>query len=427
MLTSRLSPGLSRQSFFRLPPQLRVATYNHTQTVRSFSSTSSRPTNLVDYALAVPNGILDGVHALGVPWWAAIPTVALAVQGSLQSFRTDPNVIRHLIPVARVRSLDDEAKVIAKAGKLRRNDEPEILKLPLKFRKMYLIQRSMSRIKRRFKVPSVFAQAMLSNFCLIAFTESIRLKAGAPNGLLSELFRFVEWTAHVVNPNAFPSPSRAATPSPANLEQQMEAKFTAWEEAHERAQLSSTPDGETLAQTGQLPPTALNAPTQEPSTYLDPSLATEGALWLPNLTLPDPSLVAFPTALMALTAIPILTTALQRRRTRASAQATINPTNPLPAGIDPESPAGRTLSTPPLKPNTASLLTWGERIRLSITVLFCWILPHLPAGVALYFICSLSAGKFWRRLAEVRRPEVPTVRPCARPMRVQSRGEWHDF
>ncbi|GAB7366731.1 hypothetical protein MBLNU230_g0688t1 [Neophaeotheca triangularis] len=424
MLTSRLSPRLSRAGFLLLPPHLRLATYNRSLPNRLFSSIPAQSvestTNLTDIILAIPNGVLDGLHTMGLPWWATIPTSAFLVQGSLLYFRSDPNIIRHLMPLATVKMTleqrNDPQKFSQRLPLGHLGRRPQSL---LQWDRMLMMFSSMRQLKKKFKVPSTWLQVGSSFFLLIAFTEAIRLKAGAGHGLLSTINDYLKWIGNIIAPGviSYTPPQRSLS-----LEEQYVQKHEAWKAAQNQDSIS-VPDGETLA---QLPTTSPgNLVSANPITYFDPTLSQEGMLWFQNLTLPDPALITFPIALAALTVIPILTAAHRRRS--AVINATQNPTvAPLPTGIDPNSEAGRAINQVSKRKKSAPL-TLGEKQRLTITLLFCWVIPQFPAGVALYFVSSLAAGRFWRRLAAVRQPSVPAMKPCVRLMRVGPRQGWSEY
>lgn len=309
-----------RSSVLRLPPELRSVTLQS----RAFSSTPSRKSPLLDLTLAGPSAIINGIHNLGIPWYATLPLTAVLVRGIIVYYlaslpaRKKAQTKALLFPLitAKADSLmagkyHEEVRDMRElpGPQMARNLTYNWIQLKAKFA-------AMEEIGKPFKAP-VFTGRSLINFgVLISFTEVIRLKCGSREGLLPLILRPFEWIAQTLDPQNVP---KAVEPevkdSAAVLAERTEAVRNQ-QEAVINTQIQPAPgysraseilNGQSDEAAFQSGSTADLSPlsSMDVSSYIDSSLRTEGLAWFTNLTVPDSTLL-FPAALSATMLITVI-------------------------------------------------------------------------------------------------------------------------
>lgn len=305
--------------------------------------------------------LISDLHAVThTPWFVTIPLVAVAVNAA---FRLPFTVYAHKVAQRRlkltslltawaIRHKRDVDRDVG-AGRLARDKgEAEHLKRQRK---------TLRRLFREFDVQTWKTQGGLLSlpFWLLAI-ESLRRLCGGPRGLLGQLLG----------------------------EKAQDAETGAGAERTASLSLEDLPAaGEAVSQTAASPLSSL----------ADPTLATEGCLWFPDLMVSDPYHILPFVLSAAMVANMIPDTDAGRRAL---------------FGLEDRSaaPGNRQAAT-----NTALALS-NLRLRRALLLLGAAIGPvtaALPAGLHLYWISSVSAtylsGKVVKRFIPISRP---TVRPC---------------
>lgn len=201
-------------SIFKLPPSIRLSIHQHSAISRSFSCTASRSepsssarviadtvsTQALTLSTAVPSGLLDVLHATGLPWWAVIPASAVLVRGVFVYFyitkksRRHAQIQRQLSPLVRARTL-----LLAETPEMKkhimswREDLRPALALWTKFR---YVEQSAILLGKQFNAPRFYRNwRPYANFgVLIIMMEAIRIKCGTRVGLLSLVTSSLQWT-----------------------------------------------------------------------------------------------------------------------------------------------------------------------------------------------------------------------------------------
>lgn len=395
-MASLFTSRITRASLLRLPPQVRLTAYRHSFE-RSFSASSPRKSILVDYAVAGPILLLDTLHdTLHFPWWLALPASACLVRGVFLYYltvlpgRRTSQIQANLAPIvaAKARQLRRSPERYRKETELR-NTNPAALKTAVYINELRDGFWARLSVERDFGVfqARIIARILVNVGTLITMTEAIRIKCASRDGLLSTLLNPFEGAASAKT--AAPPPSDPAEA----LAQRLEAARSAKQDAYKTGA-----DGDMLTQETQLQPM-----TPEPGlTNFDPTLETEGLSWCLDLTVPDPTFILPLTLSLALA-----TNILLRPAIRAS----------------PASTPGATIDT---FSRLAGPLANGQRIGLSLSVLFFFLALKMPAAILLYFVPSLVVGWLQQRRLDYVNPIWPAIQACRRPMRYKVQREWKD-
>ncbi|KAF2480157.1 hypothetical protein BDY17DRAFT_33110 [Neohortaea acidophila] len=391
------STSCMRSSFFALPPRLRVACF---QNARTFSSTPSPKSPLVDWAVAGPTAVLNGVHSLGIPWSAAIPITAILVR-SAHAYLTST-------PTQKIKQF--QAQIAPLVG-VRTNVELSKPEEQERSRRLAMADTPSAQVMRSFFIWRARVRVVKELHKDYGIKESIRLKCGARDGLLPTLLSPLEWVARKIDPTRFPTPpdppavvskdpvemlaarleaanQNATMASATNQHEDLESEVAngATLEA-EQSQLSnfasttSEPADEAIQRLPEVFP-----PTRLPDTlspHFDPSMQTEGLSFAMDLTLPDPTLI-LPWTLFG---IMVCTSLFQQR--------------PVNTGATPK----------------RINLSLQQRIGLVVASLFVFLSPNFPAAVLLYMIPSFAFSWLRGRWLDWKYPLQPLIRPCKRPIR----------
>ncbi|KAM0715540.1 hypothetical protein Q7P37_009038 [Cladosporium fusiforme] len=400
MLSSRAVAGnVRRAAFFNLPSHLRLSAHQQSS-ARFFSASPSRKINAVEVIAAPPLAVLSGLHAVGIPWYAAIPTAAILIRGVFVYYlSTVPSRRRQQIranlqpliePALRIRLQDIVAK---KEATTRR-----------------ALDIIMARLKINHDAGKEFGAGLISwtsplNFvALIATTEAVRMKCGAHSGLLSILTTPINWLGRQIAPEYFPAAidpvDKVAQEMVDKLEQIRARRLQEAQEQGVNSELNSDVSLESISYEPAAPP----AVSPELS-WFDPTLQTEGIAWFTNLSQADP-----------LGYLPWMT---------ASVMIATIALNPLskPRQI-PASWHRVTKSIPSFV--KFSLLRYSplQHLGMSIACLFGFALQNMPAGVVLYLFTSMLVNTLQRKWLDFKMPLHPGIKPCVRPTRVRSKKQW---
>ncbi|KAK3639128.1 hypothetical protein LTR56_012677 [Elasticomyces elasticus] len=430
------SLSTSRASLLRLPPHLRASAYRHTL-ARPFSATQTRKTTLIDAAVAGPTLLLNSLHSLGLPWYAVLPGAAVLVRGVLVYYfaalpaQKAAQVRSNLIPLASANSLFQQQSHIEFREKL---TAIWMKRFHFAFMKWWVTRNELNKLSKMFNVQSRWWRGPLNFGMLIAFTEAIRMKCSAKEGLLPLLLRPFEFVASVLRGLSSSNASDASVKPilPTLSRDEMLAQRM------EQAAITDEHGAVTYDFSKVGPPPAAEA---IPSEYLDPSLQTEGLNWCVDLTASDPTL-----ALPELLWLSISANIIFRRTVGGPKKSPVTlsssgnpPTEPaylkpdyLPPGVDPE--AANVLAAPAYgskKTNKAFLrflppVTNLQRIGLVFAMAMGAAAIKMPAAILLYFIPSLAVGWLQRRWLDMHYPIRPAIQPCKRPLRLRVKKEWND-
>lgn len=442
-MASFLANRSIRSRILRLPPELRSTTLQS----RPFSNTPSRKLTLVDIAVAGPNAIIDGIHSLGIPWYATLPLTAALVRGTLVYYlsavpaRKKEQVQALLLPLVSAKIDKAIARTRIHMNSKRPGwDRGSIGAISQVWMRFYAARKAWDSIGKHYGAPRWSARSSLNFGMLIAFTEAIRLKCGAREGLLPLLISPFQWTAEKLNPETFPPPPSAPKKDPAELyaerleamrqEDEMDTIASTQSSAGGTARASEILNGQDSGAAAQIGPSdsLTSSNVLEPtSAYFDPSMTTEGLAWFTNLTLPD-STIVFPTAL----GISLLASIAMRPTVKNRA----SPSTPSAVGKKPEPQSDETGSSAS-KPDTTTdailtvstfwqRMTFAQRFGVFFSGAFALVAMKLPVAILLYFIPTVVIGFLQSRWLSIKYPIPQPIKGCARPLRMKQRKEWHN-
>lgn len=357
-----LSMRLSRQLGGTLSqPLMRPRPCLHTRRPHGLVPAASAPGNrrhmhLIQATVETTQSLIVSLHTLtGTPWYATIPLVALAVSLARLPFTVHAQslVRRRVALTPLVQSwLATHARVGDGAAATRERYEA-----------------TKKRIIRDHGL-----QGWKLNYNLLVFPvwltaiEAIRRLCGGPTGLLGAMF--------------FKGNDAAAA-----------AAVTAGEQLQGVEMVSTAASGvaslgletTTVVAEGGLPDTAAAATAAATSGSFEPSLATGGALWFPDLTVADPYHI-LPMMLSAVMVYHFL----------------------------PKTTAGRRdmFSLDDRNPNSKS---WRTRLTRALVVVAVSIGPatmDMPAAIHLYWLCSTSLAVVSERLVALALPLPKHIPKC---------------
>jgi inner membrane protein COX18 len=398
MLASRSATGNARAAFLQLPAHLRLL--SHQQSSRSFSATAPTKISPVEIVAAPPLVILNAIHTVGVPWYAAIPTAAILVRG----------VFGYYFAVAPAR----------RRAQIRSNLNPLIaaeLQLDASFRtlkgepvppglKGLTAQLKTNSIGKRFGAGLIAPTSFVNFFALIATAEAVRMKCGARQGLLTTLLAPFEWLARTFAPEYSRSLNEAAGFRNRELAERLEClRETRLQQAQEQG---LSPDAADAAASGQslisdnlfqytpqaLPPIGTSSP------YMDVTLQTEGFSWCTDLTAIDPYGI-LPNLTCAIMLGRILINPLSRPRPILAAQN-------LPA---------------PLK-FLITRYSGMQYLSAALSGLLGYFLQSMPAAISLYIFSTVVTSFLQTRYLNLAMPMRKQILPCSRAPRVMSKKQW---
>jgi inner membrane protein COX18 len=400
MLASRATAGNSRAAFLQLPFRLRQL--SHQQSTRSFSATASNKIELTEVVAAPPLAVLNGLHLIGIPWYAAIPTAAILIRGIFgYYFAAAPARRRHqirnnLTPLVGADvglSIARDTTGFNKGGKV-----PPLLR----------IQRSMSRshqLGKRFGAPLIAWSSFVNFGLLITTSEAIRMKCGAHEGLLSLVLSPFRWVLSIFLPTSFPP---AADPAEVRAQELAERLEHVREMRLQQAQEQTLgADGQAISGQSSMSEnlfhsTELSAPRpiNVDSSYFDPTLQTEGLSWCADLTVCDPYTI-LPLATAAAMLVNIFLNPLTISRRVAGAQSMPGPIRFFMTRYSPM-----------------------QNFSMALTCLFGYVMQVMPAGIVLYIFSSVITGFVQRKWLDLSMPLRKPIMPCARGTRVRSKKAW---
>ncbi|KAK3114990.1 hypothetical protein LTR53_006119 [Teratosphaeriaceae sp. CCFEE 6253] len=291
-MASLLSSCAARTSLRRWPLLPRTPLH-HSPPRRAFSASPSRRLSLVNVAVATPNLLLDSLHSLGLPWYAALPAAAVIARGvvvyyvAARPIQRAGQVRSSLMPLASVEVIFREHEFDERAHRrnLREARGPTFSRLYHFLARLWFTRQELNKLGRKAGAPAGWSRMLFNFSTLIAFTAAIRLKCGARDGLLPWLlspFQSVLDRSSTLQSDQSPPPPLPAEP-PKPVLPRDEPMAQRVDQPHMGVDAYGEPVSD-LSQLGTPPSTTL-APTE----YFDPSMHTEGLGWYLDLTAPDPT------------------------------------------------------------------------------------------------------------------------------------------
>lgn len=427
--------GRLRSSLLRSPSFCRAALLQS----RPFSSTPSRKLSFIDVAVAGPNAVLSGIHSLGVPWWAAIPLSAVFARGVLGYYvgsKPDRKVTMtrtYLSPLINAKAdlirnttyIDElRAAQESRAGRLGKSLQAMIVEFKVS-------RLAVDQIAKPYGAPNITGRRLFNFVILIAFSETIRMKSGCREGLLSLVLRPFEWVGGFFSPESFPKPAESAAKDPAEILAEKLAAQQQAAEAQQSAQgvtsrASEILSGQDVSGITQTSAAQIESLSNGAGPYFDPSMLTEGMAWFQNLGLPDST-----GALPSLLGLTMLSAAILRPSTAHAASAK-KATKDEDVSADPDTDENATSHAQFHKNETrisrfekAFKMDFRKRFGVWISLLFAFAAMNMPAAILLYFIPSAAIGWLQNRWLDIKYPLPQPIQKCKRPMRLKSQRDWY--
>ena len=440
----------SRVRTFPLHSLLRSSILRHGPSRRAFSGSPRRQAiDLTEIIVAGPSAFLDGVHALGIPWYAAIPISAAVVRGIFVYYLvTLPN--RQATFVRQALSPLVSSRYITRKSELRHEGADSFAETGhgLSWYRFYIRPswirfKEMHRIGKDFGAPFLHWRRFGNIAILITFTETIRVKCGARQGLLSLFLSPFEKLRDMVTrtwqgspdpeeiDEVVHSPASGTTErlSPREL---MAQRLEEMRAAAETKQVSQQEQLEGLSTDGHslIEPQIVPNGTENSLIQIDPTFHTEGFSWCQDLTLADSTFI-LPLALSASIAASVMLVPFSSLTLKKSARSHQHSnTSAFDPAIDDSERELVRLSERARKPQAAegplASLHFNERIGLSMSLLFFFVALKLPAGVLLYMTSSVLTGWLQTRWLTIKRPMPEPIQPCQRQLRIKVRRGFSD-
>jgi len=403
MLASRAAAHAkcnARTRFLSLPPHLRLL--SHQQSQRSFSaSPSTKFINPSDILTAPPLAVLEGLHYVGVPWYAAIPAAAVLIRGifgyyfAAKPARQRQQIRNNLHPVI----ADFVALSIQRNPTGAGTFLAKVFPHPLVRRKVYaswLVAKTSHDVGKKFGAGMIAMSSFVNIFSLIATAESVRMLCGAREGLLSALLTPVTMVGRFFAPDHFP-------PSVNSVDVIADAFVNKVEQAR-RQSLGGNEVVDLEALSRNILPGTQLLPSQIVNTdtpHFDPSLQTEGLSWCADLTAIDPYAV-----------LPTLTCAVMIGNILLNPRPTPGPTS-LPS-----EKMWRPLAF------MAQRYNFGQKLQVGLACAFGYVLQNSPAAVVLYIFSSVVTGFVQRKWVNIMMPLRSPIQPCTRMTRTRAKKQF---
>lgn len=388
----------ARAAFLQLPAHLRILSHHHS--CRSFSATASRNVSVAEVVAAPPLAILNSLHAIGIPWYAVIPTTAILVRGVFGYYfssapkRKRDQINGHLLPLVSAATSLRAAQQHATSGQL-----------PTKGQMGFIQGFKMHMTGRQFGAGLISASSFVNLGLLLATAEAVRMKCGHRQGLLSTLLSPIEWVVSKFAPDHVTPAGQLfenrAQEMAVRLERLREARLQQAQEqgvSPENADVSlQSLMSDNLFQSAQAPaPPLINVNSH----YFDPTLQTEGFSWCTDLTVADPSAI-LPGLAFAIMLSNVLLNPLVIPRPIAWAQRM-----PWPISF------------------LVTRYSNGQMLFAALSGFFGYVLLNVPAAIALYIFSSVTAGVVQKRWLDLTMPVRKPIMRCTRGTRLRSKKAW---
>ncbi|KAF7186135.1 hypothetical protein HII31_12527 [Pseudocercospora fuligena] len=460
-MASVLTPRSLRKQLLQLPPSIRASVYQNALPRRHFSASTPRSSSLTDIAVAAPLAVLDGVHAMGVPWWAAIPLSAALIRCTFVYYlsakpgRKREITRAHLFPLAQIRAkIALDKQMAPQVEKAQAGGSSRLaLGTHVFARRIISNLRESHQLGKMFNAPLFTWTAPLNFITLLAFAEAIRVKCGTRQGLLSMALHNFEETTHQGD-----GTQTAQEKADEALAQRLEAQQERIESTH-AAREDGSDAFDHINPAEAIDSSSLRPPIQPPAyaEHADPTLTTEGIAWIPDLTVPDPQ-GFLPLALGAVFLAGVnwknmtKQSSINQRPTSRDEKKTEDApvVEPPPKSVS-ATPAQDAVLEQQRKVNAdinAALkkadelratttrkgeewspfgqLTFGDRMKITMAGFFTLVSMKLPVAIVLYIMTNAIVGRLQRRWLDIRYPLPALIHPCKRPMRIKVRRVFRD-
>lgn len=383
----------ARSAVLRLQSSPRIPSLQR-PTTRPFSASAPRKDiNFVEIIAAPPLAVLNGVHAIGLPWYAAIPATALLIRGifgyyaSAVPSRRRSQARLNLQPVLHASQALDMQNGVSR-GKER-------------WQRMADHMQKVHRYGKPFGGGIASALPLVNFATLIATSEAIRMKCGARDGLLSLIAVPFESIGRLIAPGAFRKVEDGADVRAQEiverLEQVRQVRSQQTGEQLEGGGSAANATPENMYEAVQpIAPPFVN--TEAP--HFDPSMKLEGLEFCTDLTAMDYSLI-LPSMTVG---VMVLNVVLQQ---------------PPPRVMD---------AFRPQKSGLGNFIqqhaTPMKGLQLGIISIFGMALSRFPAALCLYFFSSVAIGLVQRIFLDIKMPLRRPIRRCVRPNRIRARKAW---
>lgn len=340
---------------------------------RAFHASAPRQGPILDAVLHLPHEVMTLIHAQ-VPWYATIPISAFLLRAALvTSFGSWARSLmaRYIglqpLRQALARQKHDEAmRQLSKEGGARTPKEA-------KQRTMGAVKTVVAELDSRWKVTikGQVGWTLLQLPVFFTMAELIRKMCGARDGLLALAASSLDTVKGTVK-GWFGGGGAADSTDP------LDASPTTTTDVTGTAEALSAPDALSVTSTLHDTTALSNVEGLATSPFFEPSLATEGMLWFPNLILPDPFLPFIVSGLMF-------------------------------------SNIYFTKNAPTTEKN------WPNAIRRSLLALSLFIGPlcqGLPAGLMLYWVSSTTSVMVWNKWLNWKYPTPKDFTACKRPLQM---------
>jgi inner membrane protein COX18 len=363
-MASRLLRRPARQLLLRSNAASNVVSLS--PTTRAFHASAPRQAAGLDAILYLPHEMMSLVHTQ-VPWYAAIPLSAFLLRAALvTSFGTwARSLMARYIGLQPLRQAiartkrDEVLKEMHKQGGARSPKEAQI-------RAMAGVKEVVNELDSRWKVTlkGQVAWTLIQIPIFFTMAEVIRKMCGARDGLLALTASSVRSMKDWVTGGTQAATNAAASPS-----------------ALEASGALSAPDALSIANALNNATATTNVDalsTLATSPLFEPTLATEGMLWFPNLITPDPFL-------------PFIVSGLMFSNIYFSKNA------------------------PTSEKNWPNLI---RRTLLCVSLLIGPLCQNLPAGLMLYWAGSTTSVMAWNKWLDWKYPAPADFTACKRPLQM---------
>jgi inner membrane protein COX18 len=399
MLASRTATGNVRAAFLQLPSHLRLL--SHQQSSRSFSATAPTKISMAEIVATPSLVILNGLHAVGIPWYAVLPTAAILIRGvfgyyfAVAPARRRAQIRSNLNPlIAAELQLDSSFRAL-------KGQEPVPPGL-----KGFTTQMKAHSIGKRFGAGVIASTSFVNFVALITTAEAVRMKCGARQGLLSTLLTPFEWLARTFAPGYSSTLIDAAEVRAQELAKRLEhLRETRIQQAQEQGLSPEAADAAASGQSLVSDNLYQYSPQAPPlidtnSPYMDVTLQTEGFSWCTDLTAIDPYGI-----------LPNLTCAIMLGRILIMPLPT-----PRPRYVAQKLPA-------PLK-FLATRYSDMQYFSAAFALLLGYVLQSMPAAISLYMLSTVVAGSLQQKWLSLAMPMRKQILQCSRGPRIMSKKQW---
>lgn len=400
---------------------------------RQFSASPRSRTTLTDIAIAGPNAFIDAIHSTGLPYWAALPLTGVLVRGvfvyyiAVKPAHRKAELANYFKPLvsARVRMLlstaDEQARIARGKGGRR---------WTASIRATWHYVRSTWMYQSKFGGSNI-PWGLINFGALITFAETIRLKCGRQEGLLTMILTPLEnmrkMLAEATSGPTEPEAEKVVNPAEA-LAARLQAAFDAQTAKAKEGELVEYSDASELAEAVISGNVKLEPISKIDTTshYFDAALQSEGLSWCPDLTLVDatPTLPLL-TGAVILGAFWFKPAVIPPRKTPDPFKDGLGGSKSLDE-VTADVARPKTTLKDSFERARGQRTSVARQIPILGALLFASMASHFPAAVLLYLIPNLAVGWLQSRYLDLRYPKRPAITQCKRMLRFRAKQEWND-